>query len=107
MRKFFLAGCAASFLATGAAHATTEVLYRCGDKFFRVWTHSWPGHPPTLPRVMISITRADPDGDDWDEDRKQVSRRLVRYVSTLRGDNLFFRGRRCEHVKDFLFPERR
>ena len=33
--------------------------------------------------------------------------RLVRYVSTLRGDNLFFRGRKCEHVKDFIFPEGR
>ena len=33
--------------------------------------------------------------------------RLVRYVSTLRGDNLFFRGRKCKHVKDFIFPEGR
>jgi hypothetical protein len=108
MKKLlFTVSVAALFLTTGAAHATTDVLYRCGDKFFRVYTRSWPGHPPTLPRVIISITRADPDGDDWDEDGKEVSRRLVRYVSTLRGDDLFFRNHRCEHVKDFLFPERR
>ena len=59
------------------------------------------------PASPFSITRTDPDGDEWDEDGKEVSRRLVRYVSTLRGDNLFFRGRKCEHVKDFIFPEGR
>jgi hypothetical protein len=105
--KLFLASIAALLLATAAAQATSDDLYRCGNKFFRVYTHSWPAHPPTLPRVTISITRTDPDGDEWDEEGKEVSRRLVRYMSTLRGDNLFFRGRKCEHMKDFLFPERR
>jgi len=105
--RALITGIAALFLATGTAQATSDDLYRCGDKFFRVYTRSWPGHPPTLPRVTISITRTDPDGDEWDEDGKEESRRLVRYVSTLRGDNLFFRGRKCEHVKDFIFPEGR
>jgi hypothetical protein len=94
-----------AFMAMRPAHATSDDLWRCGDQFFRVWTHSWSGHPPTLPRVTISITRSDPDGDEWNG--KEMSRRLVHYVSTLRGDHLFFRGRKCEHVKDFLFPERR
>jgi hypothetical protein len=83
---------AALLMATGTAHAG-ERLFLCRNQFFVVWTHSWPGHPPTVPHVTVTITRSDPDGDEWDGKDGQVSKRLIHYD----GD-LFFRGRKCEYL---------
>jgi hypothetical protein len=101
-RKTALAGIAALFLATEAAQASSDDLFRCGNQFFRVWTHSWPGHPPTSPRVTVSITRSDPDGDEWDGKEisdPRITRPIQKWLRTGR-------GRKCEHVKDFLWGKK-
>ena len=93
MKKLLLTGIAALLLATGAAHAG-NYRFLCGDQFFVVWTHSWPSHPPTLPHVTVTITRSDPDGEDWDGKDGRVSKRLIHF----NGTDLFFRGRKCEYL---------
>src|SRR5262249_5949034 len=61
-----------------------------------------PAHPLTLPRVTISITRSDPDGDEWDGKEvsdPRITRPIQKWLRTGR-------GRKCEHVKDFLWERK-
>jgi hypothetical protein len=93
MKKTLLTSIAALFLATGTAQAG-HYRFLCKNHFFVVWTHSWPAHPPTSPRVIIMISRSDPDGDEWDGKDGWVADRLVHY----NGSDLFYRGRKCEYL---------
>ena len=96
MKRLFLTGIAALFLTMGTAHAG-NYLFLCRNQFFVVWTHSWPSHPPTVPHVTVMITHSDPDGEEWNDKNGEpvrASKRLIHF----NGSDLFFRGRRCEHL---------
>jgi len=82
MKRLLLAGYAALFLATGTAQATERYLIRCRGQLFTVYGH----HGYAFYR-----------GNAPDNSGKDLQR-LFRF----RGDDLLFRGRKCEYVKDLL-----
>jgi hypothetical protein len=76
MKKLFLTGLAALFLATGTAHATEMYDARCGNRTISIFArHGWI----------------------FSEDEKELPERLFRISQGKDGKRvIYFRGRKCQ-----------
>jgi hypothetical protein len=102
MKKLFLIGVAALFLATGTALANEESLQRCGTRLIYVWGHH--GFTFALLPKGEAVTAAVVDLDtmnDIDETMlRPVPPRQARFVYPADDGRgiLYFRGRKCTEV---------
>jgi hypothetical protein len=104
MKKLFLTGVAALFLATGAALANEESLHRCGKRLIYVWGHH--GFIFALLPKGDAVTAAVVDLDtmnDIDETlMRDVPAGQARFVYPPGNGPgvLYFRGRKCILMDD-------
>jgi hypothetical protein len=91
MTRFFIAGVAVLFLATGTlrlAQATERYSVRCKGQLFTVYGHHG-----------YMFFSGEPENND---EKKALPDRLFRFGD---GDALYFRGRKCKYVRDLLNVE--
>jgi hypothetical protein len=80
MKKVFLAGVAALFLATGTAHATDIYSIRCANQLFTIYGHH---------------------GYEFTRGETRCGKLLPEHLFRQRRDGTwFFRGHKCKYVRD-------